>query len=288
MTFEAFLAGTLDWVNAHLPADLLADAKKIEKNNGTVYTGICLACGSGVSASPLLYMEQIYREQYTEADIPSIGARIVKTLLTPIPKYLSVVFRDYEDVRERIVYRLVGRSGNEQHLHRAAHRDFLDMAITYAVMLEDGTQVGLAEISWEMLENWNVSEETLFQQAGLNTKVLLGERMTCFKDLICLPEQAEALGNMMYLLSNMKAYFGASAMLYSDGVRALAQLWESDLYILPASVHEVVVMPRRDADLPRVRETVRAVNASERKKEDVLTGSVYIYSRLRGDLRIAS
>lgn len=45
----------------------------------------------------------------------------------------------------------------------------------------------------------------------------------------------------MWVISNEKGINGAASMLYENELHELAESLESDLYILPSSVHEVIV-----------------------------------------------
>ena len=57
--------------------------------------------------------------------------------------------------------------------------------------------------------------------------------------------------------------------------------------MLPSSIHEVILLPENGQDPDALRETVKRVNETEVRKEEVLTDSVYLYDRERGEVRIA-
>ena len=46
----------------------------------------------------------------------------------------------------------------------------------------------------------------------------------------------------MWVISNEKGINGAASMLYENELHELAESLESDLYILPSSVHEVIAV----------------------------------------------
>ena len=72
--------------------------------------------------------------------------------------------------------------------------------------------------------------------------------------------------------------YGAAAIFRDDVQEKLVWLFEGDFFILPSSVHEVIVMkydPTRTAELTEI---VRNVNKSEVAPDDFLSDELYVYS----------
>jgi len=88
---------------------------------------------------------------------------------------------------------------------------------------------------------------------------------------------------MLYVLSNTEKYYGASAILYPEVLSFFADLRESDLYILPSSIHEVLLLPKDSRthaeDLNCI---IQEVNASQVLKEEVLSDHFYYFDRSLG------
>ena len=77
-------------------------------------------------------------------------------------------------------------------------------------------------------------------------------------------------------------------MLYDDVVKDFAEDLESDLIILPSSVHEILILKYdTDVNLDGFKNMVRCVNSEDVEAEDVLSDNVYIYSREDDAIRIA-
>jgi hypothetical protein len=51
-----------------------------------------------------------------------------------------------------------------------------------------------------------------------------------------------------------------------------------DFYILPSSIHELLVLPRSMMDANELQEMVKCVNATVVNPEDVLSDGVYAYT----------
>ena len=76
-------------------------------------------------------------------------------------------------------------------------------------------------------------------------------------------------------------------MLYPGVLDSLASKEGHDLYILPSSVHEVILLP--DIGIPsatELRNMVREVNDTQVAPEEVLSYSLYRYRRMDGRVTI--
>ena len=92
----------------------------------------------------------------------------------------------------------------------------------------------------------------------------------------------------MCILTNPVMYYGAAGILRTDLLEKFAQLKETDLYVLPSSVHEVILLPALDCwDVDELRQMVKSVNAGPVDKMDWLSDEVYYYRRESGEVVIA-
>ena len=84
----------------------------------------------------------------------------------------------------------------------------------------------------------------------------------------------------MYVLTTEGKTWGAISMLNNKALSELANLLESDLFILPSSVHEVIIVP---ADNEESAETLQAmvadINRTHVDPEEVLSDHIYRYLR---------
>ena len=91
---------------------------------------------------------------------------------------------------------------------------------------------------------------------------------------------------MMYILSNEDKLNGA-AMLLNDKVMddISEKLGGQDFYILPSSVHEVLIVPKtEEADLKTLENMVQEVNATQVAPEERLSDHVYAYDAKEHEL----
>jgi hypothetical protein len=88
--------------------------------------------------------------------------------------------------------------------------------------------------------------------------------------------------NVLYVITNDKGINGASCLLYPEVIKQLALKLDSDLYILPSSIHEIIAVKANETMNKKVfREMVFDVNRTQVPEEDILSDNVYYYSRNR-------
>ena len=68
-------------------------------------------------------------------------------------------------------------------------------------------------------------------------------------------------------------------MLYTDDIAKLAEKKESDVYILPSSVHELLLMPYENVDADQLCQMVCEINHSQVADNEILPDNIYQYSR---------
>ena len=94
--------------------------------------------------------------------------------------------------------------------------------------------------------------------------------------------QAELLAEEMPMkvLSNRQRMNGAVCLIYPDVLERLAEECGKDLYILPSSVHETILLADSGKERPReLKSMIVQVNRTQVAPEEVLTDSLYRYDR---------
>ena len=83
--------------------------------------------------------------------------------------------------------------------------------------------------------------------------------------------------------------YGASVMLFKDPLRDFANYMGHDLYILPSSIHEVILLLDDEyvQSSEELREMVRETNRMVVDQEEVLSDHIYNYDREKDEIRIA-
>ncbi len=263
------------------------------KNNTTEYTGIMFQKKTE-NVAPTIYIEDLY-ERYKIQEVTIQDA--IKEVICRYEKSIKGMQRinglsvDYASCQDRIIYRLVSKERNLFLLKDMPYIPFLDMAITFhlVVSIDDSCMQSL-KITRELQQRWGVSVEQLLKLAEKNTPELLPARVCELSQLMkCyintrefMLEQEEDLTNEekidMIVVSNELGINGAAVMLYDGVMEQIANEYDSDLYLLPSSIHEIIVVPAGEEDLHETFSSmVNNINQRYVDEDEVLSDRVYIY-----------
>ena len=93
----------------------------------------------------------------------------------------------------------------------------------------------------------------------------------------------------MYVLTNSYGINGASVLLYNGILESFANKLNNDLYILPSSVHEVILIPKiKDMSATELNDMVCEINSTQVPREDVLANCIYEYSHKKKAIMIVN
>ena len=82
----------------------------------------------------------------------------------------------------------------------------------------------------------------------------------------------------MYILSNQTHLNGAASILYQNVLKDFAEKQGKDLFILPSSVNELIILNDQGQDPGQLLEIVKEVNRTQVPQSEFLSDSVYHYS----------
>lgn len=255
------------------------EAKETVKN-GVVLQSIILGKGE---TRPAIHMSMF--EGATEADIESVIAYIKKIIQTTAPKINTEGLLNWNYVKPRLQLCLQ-KMGSEE----ICKRNFLDLEMYVRVMIDVEIAEGASmKITPDLLKHYGVTEDELFEAAANCTKpttelvditVLLAEMMQRMR---MSPREVEAIlgmSGLMTVISNKYRLNGASAICFLDTLKNVADMYETDLAILPSSVHECILVPVEETTNFRYMDAmIQEINATQVAPEDVLGNHAYRYIR---------
>ena len=104
----------------------------------------------------------------------------------------------------------------------------------------------------------------------------------------CPGEEEVAESVPMRVLCNAQRVYGATCMIYPGVLGTLAEEAGENLYILPSSVHEILILPESEVeDEQYLRDMIREVNGTQVEPEEILSDNLYFYDRLKNRVEIA-
>ena len=150
-----------------------------------------------------------------------------------------------------------------------------------------------AQIHNEHMRMWSVDVDTLYELAKTNTPRLFPAEIKSMVQVIKgimgwenpgmdMEEDlsGESMSEPIYVLTNQDGFKGAAAVLYEGVLKGFAEQKGCDLIILPSSIHEMILVPyKKSMDMAELGEMVRNINRTTLPAEEILSDSVYLYSR---------
>lgn len=93
----------------------------------------------------------------------------------------------------------------------------------------------------------------------------------------------------MFLVTNGSRSYGASALLYPEVMSKVAKELGDDYYVLPSSVHEVILVKASEApDIQELANMVREINSAEVAPDDQLADKVYFFDADAKELKLVA
>lgn len=297
MEKEEFINYMTERLKRYFGRGAVVENRKVIKNNGVIYEGVVIT-ERDANMSPTIYLDELYDAYTSGCDAEEIFYQILSSYEKyRVPVRVDVSFyMKYEKVRRAISFKLVNYERNKEMLKEVPHRRYMDLAVVYMCVLRN-MELGNASIIVrnEHLEMWQVNEEMLFEQAIENAPLLLKPSFRsmneyCRKMGILQQEMKDMTwldnGFDMFILSNECNTYGASVIMYPGLLKRIARELESDLILLPSSVHEIIVLPECMAgETELLVKMVKEVNDAVVKEEEILSYSIYIFERETGEIR---
>ena len=264
------------------------------KNNSKVYKGISIKDKANRMA-PTIYMDEFYTDYCDGRDMSEIVNEILRIYSENRlgPDIETERFSDCEWVRDRIFFKVVNAGKNKTLLQQVPFTLQLDLAVVYGVYMGDYRgSFSSVLIRNEHLKMWDADRALINKLAMENTPKLLPSGIWTMGDVLGEMGMTEDVGSLdapMYILSNQNRVNGAGVMFYDGVLQRFAERNGSDLYILPSSVHELILVPLSAAMKPKeLKELIAEVNDTQVAEEEILSYSLYEYRRDRGKVEIAS
>lgn len=204
----------------------------------------------------------------------------------------QITLNNFEEIKNNVVFTLAPK--DEKLAKEIPHKDYLDLMIKFYIKLND---TNYALINNEVIEHLNINEEDLMVTAMQNTPRMLGYKLKgifstiaeitgCENEIYDIAQLDDLLVPLQVLTNHIGTY-GAGVILYPNLMENIAEKFQSDLYIIPCSVHEILIYKNcEQMDEDALKEMIIHVNDNEVPKEDILSYNLYFYSREKKEISI--
>lgn len=251
-----------------------AEINKANKN-GVILDGITLGEGT--------IRPTIYPVDFSGTD-EEIATKIIEKYksLDPTPQEfanIGDVIKDYDNIKDKIVACVMKATNAD-----IVQTPILDLNIYYRIMVNSEASI---KITNELLDMWGITKEELHNKAMQN----IADDMIAVDIMSMLSgfdsDFFESDENYpMVVITNVRKTNGAIAM-FTDIVGKVADKYESDVYILPSSIHECIVVPVDDMSANALASMISEVNDTQVDETEQLNNHPYLYRRNTGVVEFA-
>lgn len=291
MNYKEFVQAVVKYFTEYLGNEYTVSVNEVVKNNHVQMNGILMK-KKGQKVTPNIYLNGYYEQYIEEDNFDLVVQNIWNTYQEALENFNWDEFDfnlDWEKQKDTVVYKLVNYEENREKLSCIPYIRFLDLAITFHCLMNmhDGS-VSMLPVTNTVMDHWNIDVKYLFQCAAENTPLHFPLICSSLEDVIKMLAGADAIANrsdeesedkvMMYVITNEQGINGASVMLYQEEFEQLAKELGEKLYVLPSSIHEVILMPYADdIDVSMLSKLVQEVNQKHVPMDEVLSNHIYLY-----------
>ena len=308
MNYQEFMQIIKETVEMIAPEGTNVSINHVIKNNGKEMDGLSIM-EKNYNIAPSIYLDRYYKQALEGRNISDIAQEILAIHNDNKDNFSFDCdrFADYKSIKNRIAYKLINYERNQKLLQDIPYIKIMDLALVfYCIYSQEAGSSASVLIKNSHLEMWDIDINTLHQDAKNNTPKLLesivrpmSSMMHDIAGRMChdgleLDEEAkniidfvddydsalsECREDDMYILTNKTMINGACTMIYEGVLDNLAAQLNKDLYILPSSIHELIVIPKKsNLEEDDLKSMVWQVNREGVSKDEVLSDSVYYYS----------
>ena len=268
---------------------------EVNKINGIVLTGLSFKSKQS-RISPVVYLDEFW-DKYRDEDLPiedviSKLASIYRNHEKGCQYVNADDFTDYEKIKDRIVPALCNTEICTDYLKDCPSEALWDLSIYYRIMVDIADGEGSVLIKNQLMDSWGISYDELKDQAWKNIHKINPPSFISISDVLKdmmptmdIPEQE----GIMYVLTTQSRNGGAVYIADNSVLQNIADDMDMDLFILPSSRSEVLIIPYAIASTPdkwyEMLQMVTEINHNGTvSTEDFLADSCYCYLRSSGNL----
>ena len=256
--------------------------EKTIRNNDTEIEVLCIKHGT-TGCMPNIHIDDLYEVYEKGENIDEIIDSVKETYIRcsrytlPDLEKLRAFVENIDEAGSKIEFRLINADTNEKRLEDKPFKRFGEFALSYQLKVgtaDNGFYVTL--ITNYMMELWNLNIDELHRQAVENMDPINNFVLQKLSDLLEIPDRTG-----MFVLTNKHKMNGATMIMFDEVRQKVGKYVGGDYYILPSSVHEVIIIPKRyTSDISYLTYMIRSANRDERivRPDDFLSDNLYEYN----------
>lgn len=300
MNFETFKTTVVELIAEYLPEEYAGAeifTEHVVKINDD-YTGLIVK-KVGSNIAPTINLDETYSMYNDSTDwtfddvLRNISDCIIKGYENA-GEFGDNLSLSFENVKDKIICSLVSYKTGEKLFSDRPYivigNDIVVLFKIYMGAIANSEAIGTIPITNKVSESWGMSAAELYELALKNTPHIKPVSMySMFEAMksMALDGLADEItpemfndGPEQYIVSTPTKINGAVALLFNDELRKISEKLNDNFYIIPSSIHELIVMPysKTPASVGEMNAMVRAVN-EEVDEADILTDHVFVYRK---------
>lgn len=255
--------------------------------------GITPVYQDGGNLAPVIYLEQYYHFDVTRAEINELARELTEriTAAHKVQNNFDIAAITPENAREHLTLRMYNKAMNPELERDCAHINCLDLIAVPRWELEnpEGDRASFAVNRDVQRSLLRMTDSELLQIARENTMqqqftiramsdILREKIKEVPEEVVSETMPSSAADEVMFVMTNNQEEYGAAAILFPDELKkASAVIGERDFYVVPSSIHELVLVPGSKVDDPAdLLEMMQQINADQVTEQERL-GNDNIY-----------
>ena len=266
------------------------DIREIVKANDTVLHGVVIKAPEQTIV-PTIYIEDCIKqlpEDFAMKDLAEAIISLYHVGMREAPAVESLSL-EFDDIKDKLVVQLAEVDRNRDRLKELAYKPLDNgmVMLAYVVVQEDERGSMRFAVTKDIVEGQNYDIDKMFETAMKNNEpVLVDISDAIFSDGIEFAENLfdkeinDKLPDGMYTLTNSSTNLGAAALYYPDVQKRIGDMLQNSYYVLPSSIHELMILPCSVNDNPEIfRKMVKEANETVVNPQEVLSDRVFMYDR---------
>jgi len=276
-----------------LTKDLTIEQNTVTKMNDQIFYGLTLR-KEGEESAPTIYMNEPFDRYMKGEPLKLLMAEVCQQYLDALVNRPEVVTQDltFERIKDNLTIRIVEAKRNSAFLRDIPYMNMGNgfVAICDVKVVEENSGYWRTTINNGLQQENNYDKREMFKAAIENSQISEPAKMSTMMDQLfgdsdrnlldiegMIPENSR---DHMYILSNKDGDLGSAAFFYPGVREKIAEKLGEGFYVLPSSVHEVLILPESCAPpIKDIAEMVYEANHSVVDPKEVLSDNIFHFDK---------